>query len=552
MPVNLRQWILRDRPVSVAPPTPPGHDSHGGVIVYHPRYRAWLVRCGLTTPATVSTLPGEIVCGHPDRHVVRVELGRGTNRRIAFLKREHVVGVRARVRNRLAGFGPVSRSEREAMILQQLEQAGLPGPQWLAYGEDERGHGFLLVDQVSGADDLRTVLGHPSLTVSDRRQLMESIGRTLAELHRAGFSTPDLAAKHVLVHPETFAVTLLDWQSARPGPIPDLTERVRQLAGLSASLADHLVTPAEQLRCLWSYWRVLKRCDRRDATAKRPRFSAYVRRIAAQVVRLRHRSSSQDQRTSPAAPQRLIWLDGEEVCIVPEMRDLWPRPVSGSPFYRDDVPTAKSGNSEEWLTFADNTRAILQRFQTVAPLARSVAAIRERPWRSPAAKMARILFHLARHNIDGPRLLGFGQRLQSYARAMSFIAYEPLRESQSLFDRLDDLPICSDERRTFLREVGAMLRKLHDSRCRLGAIRPGDTVFLASLARPLQLAVESPSVIRLVKRVRDRGRVTDFVRLCRVVLPGLSRTDYVRMAHGYASYGHDVRQFRKRLLARVI
>jgi hypothetical protein len=37
-----------------------------------------------------------------------------------------------RLKNYRAGFGWVSRCEREAMTLQALESCGLPGPQWLA------------------------------------------------------------------------------------------------------------------------------------------------------------------------------------------------------------------------------------------------------------------------------------------------------------------------------------------------------------------------------------------------------------------------------------
>lgn len=552
MPGSIARMILRHRTTVPVDPVETGVPAQRGYIVYHPRYRAWLIRCGITTQAVASTLPGEIVCGHPDRHVVRVELGQGTGCRVVFLKREHTIGLRVRVQNRLAGFGPVSRAEREALILRQLEQAGLPGPQWLAFGEDEQGHGFLLVDQVSGAEELRTILAQHPLSTSDRRRLMESIGRTLAELHAAGFSTPDLAAKHVLINPETFAVTLLDWQSSRQGPIPRLTDRIRQLAGLSASLTEHLASPADRLRFLWAYRRVLHASGHNDSGTRRLRFRTLARLVETQTSRLRHRSSARDQRTSSASPQRLLWLDGEKACIVPEMQDIWPHPVSGAPFYREDDPFSGTTCPEEWLTFADNTRAVLQRFQSVAPLARWAAVLRERPWRSPAASQARILFHLARYGIDGPRLLGFGQRLRSHARADSFIVYAPLADSQSLFDRLDDLPAHSEERRTFLREVGTMLRKLHDSRCRFGTIHPGDAVFLASHTRPLQLSVDAPTSIRLVKRIRDRDRLTDFVQLCRVVLPGFSRTDYVRIAHGYAPFGRDVRQFRKRLLAGVI
>src|SRR3954454_22860063 len=83
------------------------------------RFRRW----DLTTPAAGFDLPGEVVSGPADRHVVRVMLGDGQRRIAAYLKREH----RVRFRDRLAacwhGHGPVSLSEREGRILGALRKA---------------------------------------------------------------------------------------------------------------------------------------------------------------------------------------------------------------------------------------------------------------------------------------------------------------------------------------------------------------------------------------------------------------------------------------------
>src|SRR5438067_11779056 len=82
-----------------------------GRLVVSPRYRDRLAALGLDTPQALLDLPGEVVSGHPDRHVVRVELpGWGCG---LFLKRQHRVGWWERLRQWLAGFGPVSRCERE-------------------------------------------------------------------------------------------------------------------------------------------------------------------------------------------------------------------------------------------------------------------------------------------------------------------------------------------------------------------------------------------------------------------------------------------------------
>ena len=89
-----------------------------------------------------------IVSGHPGRQVGRLVLGEGPDRRTLYLKREQGVRWTTRLLNFLSGFGWVSRSVREAQLLEALERDGLPGPRWLATGEDANGRAFLLVEEV--------------------------------------------------------------------------------------------------------------------------------------------------------------------------------------------------------------------------------------------------------------------------------------------------------------------------------------------------------------------------------------------------------------------
>jgi tRNA A-37 threonylcarbamoyl transferase component Bud32 len=519
MPANLPLRLLpptRREPAPAPPPVAP--PAPAGTIVFHPRYWAWLVRSGVGTAAAALDLQGEIVSGHPDRHVVRVQL-RG---RVVYLKREHAVRWKVRFRNRRAGFGPVSRCEREADTLRALEAAGLPGPQWLAYGTDAAGRAFLLVDEVANAADVRTVLADTAMSQPDRRLLAERAGRAIAELHEAGFGTPDLAAKHLLVGAASGAVTLIDWQSAeKPGPVPDAA-RARQLAGLDASLADDLATPAERRRFLWAYLRVVRRTRKPDGPPA-PRFGRLARNIAESSGKLRDRSSARDQRQRPAAAQRLVWLAGEEVCVVPELVDAWPTPANGSPFYPDAGDPA---GPREWVTFPGGRRARLARFATFAPLGRWLASVRGKSWRSPGAKLSRLMFHLARYGVPGPRLLAFGQRLDTPTAARSFVLYEPPADAVPFARRLAQLPDDSRERRLLVRASGAFLRKLHDAGCRLTR-EPG----LAVLADG-SLTVDSPFAVRLAGTVGELGRRLDLRTLSR----GLSRTDALRLVRGYAGY----------------
>src|SRR5687768_9234225 len=91
---------------------------------------------GLTTPDAFLELCGEIVSGHPDRHVMRVELPDG---RICFLKKEHRVRWKDRFENWRAGSGWCSKSVREGRLLSELEVHRIGTPASLAFGEDGRG-----------------------------------------------------------------------------------------------------------------------------------------------------------------------------------------------------------------------------------------------------------------------------------------------------------------------------------------------------------------------------------------------------------------------------
>ena len=512
MPVSLPLLFrVKREPATVRPRAAAGR----GFIVHHPRYKTWLIRAGIDSPFAALGLTGEVVCGHPDRHVARVELAGG---RVVYLKREHVVGWPTRLKNARAGFGWVSRSEREAETQRRLEAAGLPGPQWLAYGEDMRGRAFLIVDEVADAADLRVVLSDTKLSPDDRRLLAERVGRAVAELHAAGFGTPDLAAKHVFVGRGSGAVTLIDWQSAGPA------DAIRELAGFAASLADELASPRDRLRFLWAYRRVL----RRAGASSLPRFGAFARDVLKRAEKLGRRSSARDQRQSRSA-QRLVWLAGEQVCAIPEVVPIWPTPPAGSPFYGEPP-------GQQCVTFADGLRATLVRFATVDVIGRYAAKLRAKPWRSPGATAGRLLFHLERYDIPAPRLLGFGQRLTTSTRADSFVVFEPSEDATPVAERLRDT---ASDRRKLLWECGALLRRLHDAGCRLAELDAGDAAFAVRPGAGCQVVVNNPLAIRLARRLTERERLGDLRQSTRVVLSSLSRADRGRVAHGYAAGDPD-------------
>lgn len=530
-----------------SPPVPAIREKPAkrSLVVVHPRYRQWLAKCGLASAESFLALAGEVVCGHPDRHVARVELHAGVKARVAFLKREHLVGRRTRWRNWRAGFGWVSRCEREAVTLKRLEEAGLPGPQWVAYGEHD-GQAFLLVEELAGATELRAYLDEFRLSDAERKGLADRIGRALAELHEAGFGTPELAAKHLFLRPDVMAVSLIDWQSAPKARPVRFEDRQRWLGQLHATLADELASPADRLRVLAAYRRAV--IGIRGSSKDVPKLSNLLKECEYQAGRVRDRSSVAEQRQPVAstAPQRLVWLAGEAVVVTPDLAGLWPTPPIRAPYYPAMPTPTPPGGEREWVTFTDGRKAVLIRFHTVARFGRLVAALRERPWRSPGATAARVLFHLRKHGVPAPTLLAFGQRAVSKTATESFVVAEPPAGAVPVEYRLAEPSLSMKDRRELLRECGRLLRKLHDSRCRPDPTRTAnDPLFMVAA---YGVAVGSPFAVRLTKRIGDGEKAADL----REFLEGMTETDRLRLLRGYLADGWANRAIRKRWARKVV
>ncbi len=506
----------------------------GGTLTVAPEFADAFASVGLRTAAAFLDLPGEVVSGHADRHVARVIIpGCG---RAFYLKRQHVVGWREQWRSWRAGFGWVSRCEREAAVLQRLQAAGLPAPRWAAFGFLD-GRAFLLVEEAD-AVDLRALLAG-GLPVPERRQLAANIGRAVAAVHAAGITTPDLTAKHVLVNPESLAVTFLDWPSSELRPVTD-ADRADALGALHASLAGGVASRADRARVLLAFTSPIEgevaiassqsrvggghRRDpevsnsacvalthstcaspptRRRSAADLPLKGGGQKHLRAELLRPilraaeRHsgRRSVRDQlQPAGAEPQRLVWLAGEAVCAVPEAAAVWPRPAVCPPFYTDEALDGPVS-----VRFAGRD-AVLVRGRSFAPLGRLRAWFRAAPWRSPGVTAGRVLFHLRRYGVPAPGLLAFGQRLTTAVGAEWFVLYDappgaPLRRWRR--------NACLTERRRLLAALGACLDKLHAAGCVLADVR---TAFATDGER---VSVADPLAVRIVRRVTDAARERD-------------------------------------------
>lgn len=484
---------------SAQPAVPhPSLSDFGGWVEINPRFAA----LGLTTPAAFLDLPGEVVCGHPDRHVVRVELSRWPN--ALYLKRQHRITGRERLRQWLAGFGWSSRCTREGRLLYELEAAGFPCPSCVAFGEDGRGRAFLLVEELAGAAELRRLLGDTGLSLETRLRLADRLGQAVAELHAAGFATPDLTAKHVFVNRPSHAVTLIDWQSARRVARLDSAERWQALAALHASLADGLANRRERLRFLWAYLRVSRRTGF-DA----PRFARVVAELERLAAKAAERRSIRDQRqpaVTRGAEQRLVWLAGEAVCAVPDVAAVWPSPAITAPFYDTTTTPLR-------IRLADGRPAELVRFPVANRLGRLIARVRGRAWRFPGATLGRVLFHLQRYGIAAPRLLAFGQR----EAGDSFALYEP-PAGVPLERWLAQAPSPA-ARHEVLRQVEALFGQLCDADCLATGREP---LFWVAEEPALRVSVGGVGSVRIVRRLSARRRRQDLAAIRALFLGGWS------------------------------
>jgi tRNA A-37 threonylcarbamoyl transferase component Bud32 len=447
-----------------------------GLIVLHPHYRSWLRKQGLLSPADFLTLPGVIVSGHPDRNVARVALGTGLDSIWAYLKREHVVPWMVRLRNALAGFGLVSRSLRECRLLQALQREGLACPDWMAAGEDPYGRAFLLVRESPRRVGLVEFLGGES-DLRARRQVSRCLGIALARLHHAGFTHPDLYAKHVLVHQDTREIIFLDWQRARR-PLLGWRGRGRDLASLNATLPDASASRRERWHCLRAYLQETRRLRtetliplRRTALFRSPRTAPLVAAITRAARRmLRRRHILEKRASNPRVCQDWICV-GDALAVTTELSQVWP---GRTPDWLtlDRQPPLPGPMARRWLRGDAGQQVLLVRRR----LPNRLAALWWWVWpprHSTEEQQAILLLRLQRLEITAPRVLARGQRRAGSGRLDSFLLTAPpsgcLR--LDLWLRRQARQVTTNTGRqhvqTILHDAGALLARLHQACCYL-------------------------------------------------------------------------------------
>ncbi len=487
----------------------------------HPRHHAALAHEGLSAAGDFLRLGGLIHCGHPDRHVARLELGPPGQRLAVFLKREHRVAWRDRWASAWAGCGFVTKSRREYRLLQQLAAAGVGCPEPVAVGEHS-GRAFLLLREVPDGVDLRRHLA-ACRDPARRRALAAALGRALARVHAAGFDHPDLYAKHVLVSVDDDGAPrlhFLDWQRSRRRPTVPWARRCRDLAVLDATLADGLVSPRERLRCLAAYLRAS------PGLPPLRRAAGHVRRHANRLLtkrRLRELREATPDRQRPG----VLWLDGEALCVTPafaaELAGRVPHWLR-----LGDAGWGLDGVRTSAVALGHGRLGTLTRRSCRRPLAALGGMLRHSRPTSPELARAALLFRLERHGVAAPRLLAFGQRLLWPWRAQSFLLTETPVGLVSLADWLR--AASGPARRMALAQAARLLRRLHDAGCSLAA---AEGLAVRAVGGTVSVLLANLDGVRRAREPRSRLAARDLRRLIDQNMLICSSTERLRFLLDY-------------------
>jgi hypothetical protein len=383
----------------------PAEAVGGERLLVNSEYEELLAAESLDCACAFLNVEGEIISGHPDRHVMRVRIG-GID---AILKREHRVPWKDRFANWLAGFGAVSVSLREAISLQTLRGHRIDVPEWIATGESADGRAFLLVRTVKPAIDLRRYL-HAERFSSDRerRSLARRLAREVARIHNLGFDYPDLYAKHILIDPSDSHFTFIDWQRTRRCKRLTWRRRCRNLAALHASISGELASEADRFAFLLAYYRA--------AGDDSMPFRKVCLRIQRRSNPLLQRSSIREQRLPAVAEsQPLKWLDGESLCVTP---------LGQSHFDRESIENlayaVPSPSTQTTVELSNGGRAALTRRVTNRRWRGLLDILKSKRWMSPEVRTAADLLRRERLG-EPPRLLAFGQRMRTWGVVDSFV-----------------------------------------------------------------------------------------------------------------------------------
>jgi tRNA A-37 threonylcarbamoyl transferase component Bud32 len=521
----------------------------------HPQYRETFATLGLASAGDFLALPGVVCCGHPDRHVMRVSLGKGADAIPAFLKREHCVRWRDRLANAWAGFGLCSRSYREFTLLRMVEPRIVGGPEALAAGEDDQGRAFLLVRELEGYQDLRQFLREmETASPTKRRDVARQLGAALARMHNAGLEHGDLYSKHVLIAPapppEYLAFRFLDWQRGQRRMRVGWTSRWRDLATLDATLAEELATPRERLLALHTYLRASRTREERACGLTLATAAAEVSRRSRHLLE-RRRIREMRQPPLPVGRQNLVWLDGEQLLVTREFQaEMGELLKKGTACFSAPVPRPAPHVTEVTLPGARLAHLVTR--WASRPWLWLWSCLRRRPLVAPELDAMKVLFRLQRYGVVMPRLLAAGQKHVKPWQMHSFLLTEPLQGAVPLPRFLAHARAA--ERRTAVRRAAEALRQMHQANCYFQTTNAADLLAVCPGAGVPTVALASVHQIAGLHHANPVRARRDLAAVAGAILHTCSRADLLRGLLVYVGQRRltpPTRQFARRLLRQL-
>jgi heptose I phosphotransferase len=496
-------------------------------LTIHPDYRPLLVARNLADfDALFSAAEGHAIDGHRTRAVSRLRLRDAEGRPVViYLKREWGTRAGASWRDLLRLRWPMPNARREWVNAMKLAAAGIrvaPPVAW-GFGAGPDGPRSLIAFcEVPGqslaalihAVDTGLMTPSPQL----RRAVAGAVGRAVRLMHQAGFSFPDLYAKHLYLEnldDEEPDVVLID------------LARVRRLAGqraawdlaaLLASTARRAVHATDRLRTMCAY------LDRRHLHVED---RALIRRIGQIAAGMAGRGKDPNlialRRTAapgmvPLAQEKMTVTDGGRLIINEAFRpvleasglmtlDAIMGMPGGEPFrqaagrltVRVELPEPGGGR-----------RALYVKRYTSVPLAmRLHRTLSLNPPVSQARREAGGIARLADLGIAAMRPVAFGEELPNRGRAerSCLITEEVGGATQAdKFCEAEFAPPCSSRKtgakRRLVRAMGDLARRLHAAR-----LSHRDFYLCHILVRPVDGGEPVLHLIDLQRLTRHRRRM---------------------------------------------
>jgi len=555
-------------------------------LTIQPGYRGPLKAAGLADfDALFAAGDREHVDGHRGRAVSRLELHDTEGRRVViYLKRWWGASACASWRDLLRLRWPMSPERREWTNTMRLLEAGIPVAPPVACGRSQGPAGpraLVAFCEVRGPslatwlDDLAS--GRCGASPALRRSVAQAVGSAVRRLHDAGFSMPDLYAKHLYLEglgagpPRVVLIDMARLQRVTEG------RAAADLAALHVSTQVAGVRPADRLRVLKAYLGA-------------GRLGPEARRLAARVEEMAARMPGRGmdpnlleaRRTLPPgvvplAEERMTLLDGGRLHVNQAFRPALEAAglatldglmaLKGGEPYREapgrftvrvELPDAAGGRKVFYV----------KRYTAVPLRTRLRRLFSLNPPVSQGVREAKGIARLAAIGIATMRPVAFGEELiaRGWSERSCLVTEEVAGATQA-----DDYcearfaPPCPREKvakkRRLIRRIAALAREMH--RVRLSHC---DFYLCHILVRPIDGAEPALHLIDLQRLTRhrrgmgERWIVKDLAALLfsswpspatGIRSPVFTDTDRMRFARAYFDAGKLAAE-QKRLLRGVI